>query len=168
MKTPENDNRERYICGDCDLIFYENPKIVAGAILEWQGRILLCKRAIKPRAGFWTYPGGFMENGESVVEAAARESWEETGAKSDDLQLHSVCALKRSNQVYMVYRGELKDGQASPGLESSAIGLYEESEIPWDQLAFPVIYQTLKLFLTDRQRGEYQVHQAESDSHFGD
>ena len=161
LRIPSGEDRQRYICNDCGTVFYQNPKIVAGAILEWQGRILLCQRAIEPRKGFWTYPGGFMENAESVVEAAGRETWEEACARADHLYLHSMYSLKNNNQVYVVYRGSLKDGKAASGRESSQVKLYAESDIPWDSIAFPVIHRTLKLFFEDRRSGQYRVHQGE-------
>ena len=167
FKVPPGDVRSRHVCQDCGTIFYENPKIVAGCILEWHKRILLCKRAIEPRCGLWTVPAGFMENQESVAEAAMRESFEEARAKAeaaeDGLQLHGIYNLKHINQVYMIYRGRLADGRADSGEETSAVELYREDEIPWEQIAFPVIHETLRRYLEDRSNGIIHLHHADID-----
>ena len=161
LKVPENDDRPRYICSDCKFVFYRNPKVVAGCILEWQSKILFCRRAIEPRSGFWTVPAGFMENEESVPEAAAREAREEAGARCGKLFLHSVYSLKHVNQVYMMYRGGLKDGRAEVGRESQEVRMFDEESVPWDQIAFPVITQSLKLFFRDRQNHNFRLHQGD-------
>ncbi len=145
------------------MIFYENPKIVAGCILEWHERILLCKRAIEPRVGLWTVPAGFMENHESVAEAAAREALEEACATPNGLQLQSIYNLKHINQVYMLYHGELKDGHAEVGTETSAVGLYREDEIAWGRIAFVVIREALERYFEDRARGEIKLHSGDLD-----
>lgn len=142
------------------MIFYENPKIVAGCILEWKCQILLCKRAIEPRSGLWTIPAGFMEKGESVVEAAMRETLEEACATPLEPQLHGIYSLKHISQVYLVYRGTLRDGHASPGKESLEVALYDESQIPWEKIAFPVITATLRQYLEDRASETFRLHSA--------
>lgn len=158
LKVPTGDNLPRYVCDACGTIHYQNPKIVAGCIAEWNGRILLCRRAIEPRLGLWTLPAGFMENGETTPEAAMRESMEEAGAAIEDIKLFALYNLPHISQVYIMFRGSLKDGLAAPGIESSEVKLVDEVEIPWDELAFPVITETLQLYLEDRQRGDFRVH----------
>ena len=144
--TPEGDNRLRDVCESCSTIHYSNPNNVCGAILTWKGKILLCKRAIEPRYGLWTLPAGFMENGETVAEAAARESMEEANAQANQLRLFGVFSLPHISQVYMMFQGELESNQVSPGTESLETGLFGRDEIPWDQLAFPVMTHCLNLY----------------------
>lgn len=139
MKIPAGDNRERFVCTSCGTIHYQNPKIVAGCLLVWQEKVLLCKRAIEPRHGYWTLPAGFMENRESILEGAAREAIEEANAYSDDLKLFGLFNLPRISQVYILYRGTLKDGATSAGEESLEVGLFKKEDIPWDDLAFPIV-----------------------------
>ena len=160
-RLPEGDNKERTICDTCGHIFYHNPKIVTGCILEWQQRILLCKRAIEPRIDFWTVPAGFLENGESVIEAAAREAKEEACAECENLVMHSFYNIRHVNQVYILYRGSLKDGHYGVGQESSDAKLYTEAEIPWQQIAFPVIEEALRLYFKDRSRRSYSYHEGD-------
>ena len=157
LRVPPGDNLPRYICDNCATVHYQNPKTVVGCIPEWQGKILLCKRAIEPRLGRWTLPAGFMENGETTNEAAARETLEEACATVDNMVLYVLFSLPHINQVYLMYRGDLRDGIASAGEETSEVMLLEESEIPWDDLAFPVIEETLKLFYKDRQTGQFPM-----------
>ena len=167
QQIPEGDNRRRRVCRSCDFIHYENPKNVVGCLLEWQGKVLLCKRAIEPRYGFWTLPAGFMENGESTRDGAAREAFEEATAACDDLRLFSVYNLPRISQVYLMYQGELKDGYAKASEETLEVGLYEESEIPWDELAFPVVTEALTRYFDMRKRGETCVFSADIHSRPG-
>jgi ADP-ribose pyrophosphatase YjhB (NUDIX family) len=139
------------------MVFYQNPKIVAGCVVQWEGKVLLCKRAIEPRHGYWTLPAGFMENAETTVEAAIRETLEEANAKVDIIDLYTVLNIPHTNQVYMMFRGDLVDLDFSPGEESLECGLYSEEEIPWDNLAFPTILHTLKFYFEDRKRGAFPV-----------
>ena len=161
VRIPEGDNLPRYVCTACATIHYQNPKIVAGCIPEWQGRVLLCRRAIEPRYGLWTLPAGFMENGETTPAAAARETLEEANAVVKDLELYGVFNLPHINQVYMLFRGRLQEGQASAGAESLEVRLCEEAQVPWDELAFPVIRETLELFFEDRRRGVYPLRMSD-------
>ena len=165
FKIPPGDTRKRHICQDCGEVFYVNPKIVAGCILEWRQRILLCKRAIEPRCGLWTVPAGFMENRESVVECALRESLEEAGATADGgeagLRLHGFYNLKHISQVYVIYRGGLHNGEAASGEETSEVRLFAEEEMPWDQVAFVVIREALERYFEDRKSGEPKLHSAD-------
>lgn len=156
-QVPDGDTAPRFICTACGTVHYQNPKIVAGCIAEWQGRLLLCRRAIEPRYGSWTLPGGFMENGETAAAAAARETLEEANAVVSDLVLYTLFSLPHINQVYMLFRGELRSGFAQAGAESLEVRLYEEAQIPWRDLAFPVIKETLVLYFDDRRRGDFPV-----------
>ncbi|MEM7208746.1 MAG: NUDIX hydrolase [Pseudomonadota bacterium] len=167
FRIPDGDNRERAVCTRCAMIHYSNPKNVCGCILEWQGKILLCKRAIEPRYGYWTVPAGFMENGETTHAGAAREAFEEAEAHCDDLQLFALYSLPRISQVYVMYRGTLRDGFCAPGIESLDVGLYEEDEIPWDVLAFPVVIESLQRYFEDRKNGQFNVHCADIHSRPG-
>ena len=160
-RIPEGDNRLRRVCTQCGFIHYENPKNVVGCLLEWQGEVLLCKRAIEPRAGFWTLPAGFMENGESTRDGAAREAFEEATAVCDDLRLFSIYNLPHISQVYFMFYGSLKDGFAKANEETLEVGLFDESAIPWDQLAFPVVTETLTRFFDMRKQGDSRIFTAD-------
>ena len=144
---PAGDNRPRYVCDDCGTIHYSNPNNVCGTILTSGDRILLCRRAINPRYGLWTLPAGFMENGETVIEAAARESLEEAKAQSEFLRLFGVFSLPHISQVYLMFHGELQDGAHGAGEESLETELFAVDQIPWAELAFPVVEYSLKLFI---------------------
>ncbi|MEE9492637.1 MAG: NUDIX hydrolase [Gammaproteobacteria bacterium] len=146
LLIPEGDNRERFVCTECDAIHYQNPNIVAGCIPEWDGKILLCRRAIEPRHGLWTLPAGFMENGESTEEAAMRETWEEANARVELTGLFSLFSIPHISQVYMLFTGQIIDGKFSPGIESLECKLFSKNEIPWEQLAFKVVEETLRRY----------------------
>lgn len=161
FKIPEGDNRLRYTCNSCGAIFYENPKIVAGCIAQWEDRILMCKRAIEPRLGTWTLPAGFMENSETVQEAALRETFEEATAKVHNLKLYAIYNLPHISQVYMMFKGDVIAGSASPGIESLETEFMHEHDIPWSDLSFPIINETLKLYFDDRNKGEFGFHTGE-------
>jgi len=167
-EIPDGDNRPRRVCPACGHIHYINPKNVVGCLLHWQGKVLLCRRAIEPRRGFWTLPAGFMENGESTVAGAAREAWEEATARSDDLRLFAVYNLPRISQVYLMFHGTLRDGHARANEETLDVALYAESEIPWDELAFPVVTETLARWFETRERSGGRVHSADIDSRPGE
>ena len=164
--VPEGDNRLRFVCQRCDTVHYQNPKIVTGCIAEWQDSILLCKRAIEPRHGFWTLPAGFMENGETNLEGAARETAEEANAQLKNMQLFCVFSIPHISQVYTMYRGDLVDGLASPGIESLEVALVKEDEIPWQDIAFQVVSETLKLYYRDKKQGV--LRQDGGETHYGD
>ena len=159
--VPSGDNRQRYHCLDCNSVFYENPKIVAGCIPVWKDKILMCKRGIEPRYGLWTLPAGFMENGESTKEAAERETMEEAGTKVKDSRLYALFNLPQINQVYMMFLSNLYEPAFKAGEESLDCKLCLESEIPWDQIAFPTITYSLKLFFKDRSNGRFFLHTAD-------
>ena len=161
QKVPLGDNRLRYCCLQCEAIFYENPKIVAGCIAQWNDKVLLCKRAIQPRLGTWTLPAGFMENHETIQEAAARETFEEATAKISNMHLYAIYNLPHISQVYIIFRGDVEDGLASPGVESTETEFVTEQEIPWDDLAFPIITESLELYFADRKRGQFGLYTGE-------
>ena len=160
---PSGDNRERFVCNDCETIHYQNPRIIAGCLPIWQDRVLLCKRAIAPREGYWTLPAGFLENKETVAAGAERETNEEANARVNTLELYTVFSLPHISQVYMFYHCELSDLNFSSGPESLEVELFSESQIPWDELAFPVITQTLEFYFADRQQNSYPVRYRELD-----
>jgi len=157
LKIPAGDDRDRYVCTDCAAVHYQNPNIVAGCIPVWNDQVLLCKRAIEPRYGLWTLPAGFMEMGETTVEAALRETLEEARARVIIEDLYVILNLPNVNQVYMMFRARLQDLDFGPGSESLEVRLYREAEIPWDQMAFPTIRHTLEMYFQDRRRGEYPL-----------
>ena len=159
QRIPEGDNRERFVCDQCDTIHYQNPKNVTGCILHWDNKVLLCKRAIEPRYGYWTLPAGFMENHETTMEGAAREAFEEANATAVNLRLFGLYNLPRISQVYIMFLGELKDGYMASGEESLEVALFEEKDIPWDELAFPVVTESLQRFFEDRS--SHKVHVAD-------
>ncbi|QDZ27021.1 NUDIX hydrolase [Noviherbaspirillum sp. UKPF54] len=164
---PPDDNRPRYVCGQCGTIHYQNPKMVIGSIPVWDHegdtRVLLCKRAIEPRYGYWTLPAGFMENEETTTEAALRETQEEAGAHIELHELFSLLNVPHVHQVHMFYRATLLDLDFAAGTESLDVKLFSESEIPWKEIAFPTVAYTLKFFFTDlarirREGGTYALH----------
>ncbi len=155
-KIPQGDNRERFVCSECEAIHYQNPKIVAGCVPEWEGRVLLCRRAIEPRHGYWTLPAGFMENDETAVEAASRETLEEANARVEILGLYTLFNLPHINQVYMLFRARLLDIDYTPGEESLDVELFDVDAIPWQELAFPTILHTLEYYQQDLQRGAFE------------
>ena len=138
-RIPEGDNRERLTCPDCGFVQYDNPKVVVGAVVRWQGRILLCRRAINPRKGFWTLPAGYLELNETVEDGARREAWEEARARLNLRGVLAVYNIPRLSQIQVIYRADLVDGEASPGPESLDVRLFAWDEIPWNELAFPSV-----------------------------
>jgi ADP-ribose pyrophosphatase YjhB (NUDIX family) len=157
LRQPPDDNRLRYVCTICATIHYQNPKLVVGAIPEWEdGRILLCRRAIEPRHGLWTLPAGFMENGETTTEAAIRETLEETNARIAIGELYSMYNLPYINQVQLFFRARLLDLDFWPGAESLEVKLFEEQYIPWDELAFRPVCFTLQHYFADRKAKIFQ------------
>ena len=161
QKIPSGDNRLRYVCDTCETIHYQNPRIIAGCIAEHEDKILLCKRAIEPRLGLWTLPAGFMENNETTLQAAARESFEEANANILNMSLYCTYSIPHISQVYMMYRGTLVDGYSAAGEESLETRLYTEAEIPWEELAFPVITETLKLYFIDKRNNTFKARDGE-------
>src|SRR5687767_4075603 len=160
-KIPQGDNLPRFVCDSCQHIHYHNPKIVAGCIAEWQGRILLCRRAIEPKLGLWTYPAGFMEIGEGTEEAAKRETFEEAKAQVTINRLHSVLSLPHIGQVYLTFIGQLVAEEFSAGPESLDVRLFDRRDIPWHDLAFPVVKDALRRYLDDVATGDFHMHVAD-------
>ncbi|MBV1905228.1 MAG: NUDIX hydrolase [Pseudomonadales bacterium] len=157
-RVPKGDNRNRYICDNCDEIHYQNPRIITGTLPLHEDRVLLCRRAIAPRKNFWTLPAGFLENGETSEQGAIRETMEEAKAEVNVHSLYTLYNLPHISQIYMFYRAELKDLNFSPGIESLEVRLFSESEIPWTELAFPVINNTLAHYFSDRKTQVYPTH----------
>ncbi len=156
LQVPPDDNRPRYVCGQCGTIHYQNPKMVIGSIPVWENgnevHVLLCKRAIEPRLGYWTLPAGFMENEETTSQAAARETLEEAGARVKLHELFSLLNVPHVHQVHMFYRATLLDLDYQAGTESLDVRLFAEHEIPWQDIAFPTVHHTLKFFFADLAR----------------
>ncbi len=158
LMVPAGDNRERQVCDVCGQIHYQNPTVVCGCLAVWEERILLCKRAIEPRLGLWTLPAGFMENGETVQQGAARETMEEAGAALAGQTLYGIYNLRRANQVYVMFRAALLGEHAfAAGAESLEARLFEAREIPWSKIAFRVISATLRRYLAERETGNFSV-----------
>ena len=139
----------RLVCERCHTVHYENPKIVVGCIPEWEDRILLCKRAIEPQSGLWTFPAGFMEKDETLEEAAARETLEEAEAAVEISQLCAVMSIPHVNQVYVVFRGIMKNADCGAGTESLDAALFQRKHIPWSALAFRVIHDILEYYCNE-------------------
>jgi ADP-ribose pyrophosphatase YjhB (NUDIX family) len=158
FSIPEGDDRPRHLCRGCGAIHYINPRIIVGVLPYLGDRVLLCKRAIEPRKGLWTLPAGFMENGETSEEGALRESWEEARANIRVDNLYTIYDIPHIHQVYLIYRGELTDANFGAGPESLEVELFREEEIPWHDIAFPIMHETLKHYFDDREAGEYRLH----------
>ncbi len=165
LKIPDGDNRQRHVCPHCDIVHYQNPKIVAGCLPVWEDKVLLCKRAIEPRHGLWTLPAGFMENDETLEQAATRESVEEANANLQITGLYSVISLPNIDQIYMLYLAKLVDLNFSAGIESLDVQLFTEDQIPWDKLAFRTIDFTLKRYFEDRKNNHFPVHTSFIEKH---
>lgn len=161
FRIPAGDNLPRHVCEQCGHIHYENPRLVVGCIAEWQARILLCRRAIEPRHGLWTLPAGFMENGETTAQAAARETLEEACATPIIDEPFAIVNVAHINQVHLFYRGRLQSPQHAPGEESLETCLFSENEIPWADLAFRSVSLCLERYLADRCRGRFEFHNAD-------
>lgn len=167
LQTPPGDNRPRYVCVHCGTIHYQNPKMVVGSIPVWRQHgvtsVLLCRRAIEPRYGFWTLPAGFMENDETTAEAASRETMEEANAHIELHELFSLLNVPRVHQVHLFYRATLLDLDFAAGSESLEVRLFTKNEIPWQELAFPTVAHTLKFYFADLARidaegGAFSLH----------
>lgn len=152
LTRPEGDTLERYVCTTCGEIHYQNPKVVVGAVCTWQDRVLLCRRAIEPRSGLWTLPAGYLEFGESTEDGAAREAWEEAHARIEISDLLALYNVVRIGQVQLFYRARLLDANLSPGVETVELDLFDWTDIPWNELAFPSVHWVLRKAIELRGR----------------
>ena len=157
-RVPVDDNRERATCTACGEIHYENPINVVGTVPVWGEQVLLCRRNIEPRYGFWTLPAGFLELGESTAEGALRETDEEAGARIELQGLFTVLNVVRVGQLHLYYRARMLDTTLAPGPETIEARLFREDEVPWDQIAFRTVRQTLEHYFADRTSGVFPVH----------
>ena len=155
LRIPPEDDHVRAVCSVCGLVHYNNPKMVVGCIPEWQGKILLCKRNIEPRIGKWTLPAGYLENGESVQAGAVRETREEALAEVRIITPYRLFNILFVDQIYFMFRAAMTSDQFGPTSESSEVRLFDEKDIPWDEIAFEVIRQTLEHYFADRKKGRY-------------
>ena len=160
-RVPPGDSLPRWVCDQCGEIHYQNPKLVVGTIAEKDGRVLLCRRAIEPRYGYWTLPAGYMENDESTGQAAARETREEAGAKIELGEPFSMISIPYVNQVHLFYRAKLLELDFQPGDETLEVAMVEESQVPWKELAFRTVSMTLKFWFEDRRAGAFGFHASE-------
>ena len=155
---PEGDNRLRQVCRKCATIHYDNPKIVTGCLPLWEGKILLCRRAIEPRKGYWNLPSGYMEHGETAEAGAARELWEEAEARIQLSGLHCIYSIPPIGQVYMHFIGDVIDGKYGVGEESLETQLFALDELPWQEIAFTSTTYSLKQYLLDLDHGTRRTH----------
>ena len=155
-RIPDGDNRPRYVCDACSTVHYQNPRVITGCVVTWNQKILLCKRAIEPRKGKWTLPAGFLENGETIEQGAARETREEANVIVVPQGLYTIFNLPHISQIYVFYRAEITENNASAGEETEEVLMFSEDDIPWSELAFPVIGKTLELYFSDRQEITFQ------------
>lgn len=157
----DGDTKQRAVCPTCHTIHYENPLNVVGTVPSWGDKILLCKRNIEPRFGKWTLPAGFLELGETLAQGAARETQEEAGAQFEMEGLFSILSVPRVGQVHMFYRARLLSDQFDPGTETIEARLFDEADIPWEEIAFRTVKETLELFFADRRKGQFGIHDQE-------
>ena len=155
LSIPEGDDRLRHICDECGSVHYQNPKLIAGCVPVFGDSVLLCRRAIEPRLGFWTLPAGFMELGETVAEAAIREAREEAEVDVSLEKAYTLLSLPTLSQVYVFYLASMSSCRFAAGPESLEVRLFKEEEIPWDHLAFETVRVTLNHFFSDRKSGQY-------------
>jgi ADP-ribose pyrophosphatase YjhB (NUDIX family) len=161
LRIPEADDRERHVCNACGHVHYQNPRIIVCALPCYEDKVLLCRRAIEPRHGLWTLPGGFMELGESTLDAARRETLEEAGARIDVLELYALYHILHIDQVHMFYRARLRDLEFAAGVESLEVRLFREDEIPWQEIAFPAVSDTLRHYFRDRPAQRFPLRLAD-------
>lgn len=157
-RIPPGDHLPRYICRDCETIQYHNPRVITGCLPIWRDQVLMCKRAIEPRYGYWTLPAGFLEIGETVAAGAARETMEEAGARVEIRQLFSFINVTYIGQIYTLYLAELLDLNFAAGEESLEVELMREDQIPWNELAFPTVKLSLEDYFADRKAGRFSMH----------
>ncbi len=158
LRVPPGDNRPRACCDHCGAIHYINPKLVVGTVTTWNDQVLLCRRAIEPRRNYWTLPAGFLEAGEGTGAGALRETDEEAGARIALGPLFTMFDVLHVDQVHLFYRAQLLDLAFAPGEESLEVRLFDEADVPWDELAFRTVSLTLRHFFEDRSRGTFELH----------
>lgn len=161
LRIPPGDDRARHVCSGCSHIHYQNPRVIVCALPCFEDRVLLCKRAIEPQHGLWTLPGGFMENGESTLDAAIRETMEEAGARIRIGELYSLFNVIHIDQVHLFFLATLLDLDFQPGDESLEVGLFRAAEVPWDAIAFPAVASTLKQYFLDLPSGRFPLRLAD-------
>ena len=162
FRVPDGDHLPRHVCPACGHIQYSNPKVIVGVVPEAaDGRVLMCRRDIEPRRGLWTFPAGFLEMGETSAQGAGREALEEAQASVDVLELIAVISVPYVSQVYMIHRGRMKTEHFGPTFESSEVQLMREDEIPWDDIAFPTIWHSLRYFFDNRRSGQWPARTLE-------
>ena len=154
----DGDTRERAVCNSCHTIHYENPLNVVGTVPVWEDKVLLCKRNIEPRFGKWTLPAGFMELNETVAQGAARETVEEAGAQFEMQELFTLMNVTRVGQVHFFYRAQLTSDTFDPGHETQEARLFAEHEIPWEEIAFRTVKETLQHYFADAKKGQFELH----------
>ena len=159
FEIPAGDALPRHVCSRCGHVHYENPRLVVGCVATWEDRILLCRRAIEPRRGFWTVPAGFMENGETTAEAACRETHEEAGARIIVDAPFAMVSIAHINQVHLFYRGRLATPEHAAGDESIEVALLQADDIPWGKIAFPSVTHCLEHYLKDSAQGSFGFHE---------
>ncbi len=155
---PPGDTLPRHVCTKCGTIHYRNPRLVVGSLPVWEDRVLLCRRAIEPRQGFWTLPAGFMENEETLAQAALRETREEVNARIELAELFTLISVPHISQVHAIYRARLIDLAFSAGSETLEVALFEENQVPWENIAFRTVAMTLQHFFSDRRQGRFDLH----------
>lgn len=161
LRIPPGDTLPRHVCTQCATIHYLNPRLVVGCVAQWQGKVLLCRRAIEPRLGLWTLPAGFMENSETTNQAALRETLEEACARIEIDELFALINVPYISQVHLFYRGQLLDTDFAAGEESLETALFCEADIPWSQLAFRSVTLCLRAYFADRRAGQFKFHEDE-------
>lgn len=160
-QVPADDNRERATCTACHTVHYENPLNVVGTVPVWDDKVLLCRRNIEPRHGYWTLPAGFMELAETTEQGALRETEEEAGARVELQGLFTLLNVPRVGQVHFFYRARLLDTDFAPGPETIEARLFSEDEVPWEELAFRTVRETLRRYFDDRRTGQFGLHCAD-------
>ena len=157
-RVPPGDTLPRWVCDECGIVHYENPRLVVGTIPEHEGKILLCRRAIEPRYGYWTLPAGFMENAETTGEAAQRETVEEAGADIELGRVFTMISVPGVNQVHLYYLARLRSLEFKPGEETLEVAMFQEADIPWKDIAFRTVAATLRHWFADRKKGAFAFH----------
>ena len=156
-RIPEDDNRLRHCCTSCESIHYLNPKVIVGTVPIKEDKVLLCKRAIHPRRGLWTLPAGFLENGETIEQGAFRETEEETATKVEMGKLYAIFNIPQIHQVYMLHLAKVVNDDFKKTTESLDVKLFEETDIPWEELAFPFVPTILKSYFQDVKDNDFPL-----------